>query len=806
MLKLLARLFTSKWVTLLILYLGVLSVSYGYQVITQNFEPLSSKQKDFPGLPIVYIGDPIVTNPEIHNLDSLDVLFFDLKSESIRSNAQRLIQRIDSLGLERYHLVGEGIGGSVAMHAAVTDTSVLSLTLFNAHGIVELEQLGGEFLNQTVYRGKKAVYKLLKTVVPHFGTLNYLTEHIKKTEIQITSDQQLIREILKKVDIPVLILQTPDAAISDEIAMEHQRLLPQSELLFLESDVEVATSINEFQDRVLSGEATQRADVTMAAQIRSLQPFDPANSIKAEGKALIILMLVIIFSTFITEDLTCIGTGLLIARGMIGFITGTLACLIGIFIGDILLYLMGKWVAKGTLDKAPLKWFITEKDMQLSYHWFEAKGPAIIIASRFIPGSRFPTYVSAGAIGANFITFMLYFGIASILWTPILVGLAVVLGNEMIEYFTIYQDYALWALLALFATFFVLIKVIIPSLTYKGRRLLIGSFRRKINWEFWSPILLYAPVFVYLIGLWIKHKSITLVTMANPGIKFGGIVKESKSEILQSIQLKEMVAPFRLITPDKEAYNACKIFMEEHNLKFPVVLKPDAGERGREVVIPKNESELERFVSAFSVPFIIQKYVDGLEFGVFYVRYPHQKKGSIISITRKEYLWLTGNGEHTLEELILQDDRAVCMAKTHFEQHVDHLFKVIPKGKRIKLVEVGTHSRGAIFKDATYLNTPELVDSIDEVSKSIEGFYFGRFDIKVPDETHFAEGNSINVLELNGITSEATHMYDPKYPYWYAVKTLCEQWKIAYAIADEVKSTNRELTPPRLRDILKLLG
>ena len=191
---------------------------------------------------------------------------------------------------------------------------------------------------------------------------------------------------------------------------------------------------------------------------------------------------------------------------------------------------------------------------------------------------------------------------------------------------------------------------------------------------------------------------------------------------------------------------------------------------------------------------------------MFYVRYPHQKNGSIISITRKEYLWLTGDGKHTLEELILQDDRAVCMAKTHFEQHVDHLFKVIPKGKRIKLVEVGTHSRGAIFKDATYLNTPELIDSIDEVSKSIEGFYFGRFDIKVPDETHFAEGNSLNVLELNGITSEATHMYDPKYPYWYAVKTLCEQWKIAYAIADEVKSTNRELTPPRLRDILKLLG
>ncbi len=805
MLSLLARLITSKWVLLLILYFVALGISYGYQTLTSKADPLPNYHWNSYEIPTVYVSDPVESKAATHNQDSIKHIFYNLEPYSIKSNAQKIIQHLDSLGIERFHVVGNGIGGSVAMHIAATDTSALSLILIDANGIVDLELLGGEFLNQSVYRGKKIVLKLLQTMVPHFGALEYLTNTIKKTEIQISSDLNLIRSVLKVVEIPVSILQTPNAEVSNEIAIEHHRLLPQSELHFLESDTEVETFIKKFHNQILSGEAKHRGDVTLAKQIISLQPFDSANNIKAEGKALIILMFVIIFSTFITEDLTCIGTGLLIARGMIGFIPGTLACLIGIFVGDILLYLMGKWVAKGTLDKAPLKWFITEKDIQLSYHWFEAKGPAIIIASRFIPGSRFPTYVSAGAIGANFLTFILYFGIASLLWTPILVGLAMVLGNQMIEYFALYQEYALWGVLAVFATFFVLIKLIIPALTYKGRRLLIGSFRRKIYWEYWPPVLVYAPVFVYVIGLWIKHKSITLVTLANPGFDNGGFVKESKSEILESIQKKEAVAPFRLITPDDKAHNVCKAFMKEYNLQFPVVLKPDIGERGKEVVIPKNEFELARYASAFSVPFIIQKYVDGLEFGVFYVRYPHQKKGSVISITRKEFLWLTGDGEHTLEELILRDERAVCMANTHFEQHVDHLFKVIPKGLKIKLVELGTHSRGAIFKDAIHLNSTALIDSIDEISKSIHGFYFGRFDIKVPNETHFSEGNSITVLELNGITSEATHIYDPKYPYWYAVKTLCDQWRIAYAIADKVKDTSSDLTTPSLGNILSLL-
>ncbi len=759
---------------------------------------------------VLFIADPLLSNElELSTLkenNNYSILYVD--NNSYRVNASRIKSFSDSTGLESYHLIGEGIGGSVAIHLANFDSaSVLSLSLINANGIEELELLGGYHLNNAIYQARLIWFKFLKILVPHFGLIPDLDAKIMRSRSQIASDQRLIRQVLSHLSIPVSIYHTPSAKISESVSREHHRLLPQSELHILNSD-KWKPVFDEFQNRVDSNLAINRSMVAETAQQESLKPFNPANGIKAEGSALLLLMLVIILSTLISEDLTCIGTGLMIARGLIGFFPGTLACLIGIFLGDILLYLMGRWLASSTLHRAPLKWFINEKDIQLSYHWFEAKGPSIIIASRFIPGTRFPTYFSAGAIGASFGMFMFYFGIASIIWTPILVSLAVLLGQEMIEYFSLYQDYALWVLLGVLTILFLLFKVVIPSFTYKGRRLLVGWYKRKRHWEFWSPFVVYAPVLVYNLFLWIKYKSITLSTLANPGFKDGGFIKESKSEILDKIGLKNSVAVYQVVKGNlqvDEKKSLVEEFMTSNHLEYPIVIKPDIGQRGEGVVIPKNPIQLNIELKKINNDFIVQKYISGEEYGIFYYRLPHDENGRIYSITKKNHLWLEGNGKHTLEELILQDSRAVCLAEKHFEQHVDELFTVPADGKKIHLVEVGTHARGSIFLDGIHLKTDQLVNKIDEISKSIEGFYFGRFDLKVPSEQHLKDGNEIKVLEVNGLTSEATHIYDPKYNFFYGVKVLMNQWKLAYKIAHQVRSLNPELSPPGPIHILNLL-
>jgi hypothetical protein len=41
----------------------------------------------------------------------------------------------------------------------------------------------------------------------------------------------------------------------------------------------------------------------------------------------------------------------------------------------------------------------------------------------------------------------------------------------------------------------------------------------------------------------------------------------------------------------------------------------------------------------------------------------------------------------------------------------------------------------------------------------------------------------LRILDLNGLTSEATHIYDPRTPLREAWRVLCEQWRLAFEIA-----------------------
>ena len=51
----------------------------------------------------------------------------------------------------------------------------------------------------------------------------------------------------------------------------------------------------------------------------------------------------------------------------------------------------------------------------------------------------------------------------------------------------------------------------------------------------------------------------------------------------------------------------------------------------------------------------------------------------------------------------------------------------------------------------------------------------------------FKKGQHFKVLELNGVTAEATNIYDPKYNVFNAYKILFKQWSILYAIAAQNK-------------------
>ncbi|MGH7702958.1 MAG: VTT domain-containing protein, partial [Gemmatimonadales bacterium] len=516
--------------------------------------------------------------------------------------------------------------------------------------------------------------------------------------------------------------------------------------------------------------------------------------------------LLIAAATLVSEDLTCITTGLLVARGTIGFLPGTIACLAGIFAGDLGLFFTGRILGRRVLGWPPLSWLIRREEVEAACDWFSRRGPALVLGSRFVPGTRLPTYVAAGILHTGVWTFSFWFLLGALLWTPLLVGASAVFGIPVVPLFARYHGQA-WIVVAIAGLLlYLVLHLVVPLFTFQGRRLLVSRWRRLTRWEFWPPWVFYPPVAFYVVYLGIRHRGITLFTAVNPAIPGGGFVGESKAAILAGLGTDSPVARFELIPvrlPVEERLSRVADFLRRHGLELPVVLKPDTGERGSGVAVIRSPAELEAYLRQAGSDTMVQEYVAGEEFGVFYYRLPGEEQGRIFSITRKKLPGVTGDGVGTLRELILGDARAVSMAPLFLRRHARRLLEVPASGEWVSLGDVGNHCRGAEFYDGIGVRTPELEGAIDRLSRRYQGFDFGRYDIRTPSVADLREGRNFTVLELNGATSEATHIYDPANSLFRAYATLFEQWRILFRIAAYNRSSG--VRPLSLGELLTSL-
>ncbi len=342
---------------------------------------------------------------------------------------------------------------------------------------------------------------------------------------------------------------------------------------------------------------------------------------------------------------------------------------------------------------------------------------------------------------------------------------------------------------------------------HRRHRLAVSRWRRTTAWEFWPPWLFYAPLVPYFGYLAATHRGVATFTAANPAIEGGGFVRESKFDILCGLAAAgAYVAQSRLITGDTtpaEKLAAVRQFMGEHALNFPIVLKPNYGQRGSGVVIVRSAAMLDACAGALRVDAIVQEHIPGAEFGVFYYRRPSEPRGQIFSITEKRFPIVVGDGRRTLEELILDDDRAVCAARLYIARFKSRLRTVPAAGETIALAELGTHCRGAMFLDGAPAWTRALEDRFDRIAHAFDGFYFGRFDVRVhADIDAFRAGEGFKVVELNGVTSEATHIYDPATPLLEAYRVLRHQWRLAFEIG--VENRRRGVRPTSLSHLARL--
>lgn len=713
-------------------------------------------------------------------------------SLSIRAHAEYVDQLLAVLEIERAHLLGFSLGGAVTIHLADPEqppenTRVASLTLLSATGVQETELFGSYGVNHAVHGLQLLGLTLVDNLVPHFGAFDRAMLGVAYARNFFDSDQRPIRAILGRVEVPALVVHgEQDRLVPVEAAREHHRLLPQSELelteyghlmVFMHAE-HVASLVAEFVTEVEGGKAPTRNRASTTRRDLAGRPWVPTRQ-PAEGLALLALVGLIAAGTWLSEDLATITAGLLVANQRIGFGWGSLAAILGIVSGDLAIYACGRWLGIRALARGPLKKLLSAARVERARRLFETQGPWVIFASRFTPGTRVATYFAAGLVRSGALRFGLYLLLAAALWVPAVVWLTSRLGEAIFGLVERFRGGGwLLALVGLLLVWW-LVRNLPLVFSHSGRDLLRARWARRSRWEFLPTWILYLPVMPTIVWQALRRRRLSF-TAVNPGIVDGGVVGESKSDILARLP-PDVVPDFEILHPDQDRararHRAHEFFTR---LGPPAVLKPDVGERGRDVVVARTPQEIDDYLRRPLSTILCQRYVGGEEFGVLWIDEPGRQVGRVWSVAAKHLPEVSGDGARSLRQLILDHPRVRYHADRYLEERGD-LDRIPQASEIVRLGDLGTHCRGATFTDARHLATPELTAEITRVSRAA-GFGFGRYDVRVPSAEHLARGEDISVLEFNGVASEAAHIYDPEAPFASAIRTLRSQWRLAYEL------------------------
>ncbi len=315
-------------------------------------------------------------------------------------------------------------------------------------------------------------------------------------------------------------------------------------------------------------------------------------------------------------------------------------------------------------------------------------------------------------------------------------------------------------------------------------------FIRLAHWEYWPFGIIQFPFFIYYLWLSLRAKSLLFFSASNPGIVMGGMLGESKYDVLKLVP--EQYKPNTILLRYPFSYKQVLAALYENGFKFPVILKPDLGERGFMVKRVFNEKGVEDYMKKIEADILIQELIDlDVECGVFYTRFPNERDGKVTSLVLKEMLTVTGDGISTLQELIQDKPRAKLQWEVLKDVYAEKLITLIPDGEIVELNLIGNHCLGTKFLNGEHLINSTLSQTFDSISKQIDGFYFGRYDLRCASIEDLYQGN-VKIMELNGCGAEPSHIYDPGFSLWKALVILSNHWKNMFTIS--VQNKNRGAT------------
>ncbi|MEO1008581.1 MAG: alpha/beta fold hydrolase [Planctomycetota bacterium] len=674
---------------------------------------------------------------------------------SARSYARTCLALLDDLRArgdvpERVHLVGWSNGGSVLLNMAditrddPAAVDLASLTLMLATGAQRTEGSGNFYFERAKYLLGFASLVAGVEAVPHFGLLGPTSFRHAFIRSFLDTDQRPLADVLRTMDEPLLILHgRHDFLIAPWAADEHHALAPRSTLVMTDADhfmpfLRPGLAVDHIAAFVRRHEDPATPAVRSAADLAVEPALDPLyRGFDALG------------SWLRTRHWT------LEAAVVLAF--ALLSWRLGLVLAAVLV--AGMHVDFGVASV----------------------GLALAIAIRGPGVWRRALCLVLGILALTPAWMLVRFG-----------------GWWAVE------QYGTPALLAVVLITMPMTWVLPRLWTRTNRQRLRAGIGRWAGHEFWPTWLNHVLLAPTYIRQYIRYGHPVLFTAANPGIPgAGGFVGERKSLIVRDLEAAGApVLPVELIPAggdaDARVRYAERAIAERPELGgYPIVCKPDVGERGLAVRVCDDAAELRAHIEGVPAAIILQRFDPAPhEIGLFWVRQTPPGRpdaggleGEIFAITRKVFPRIEGDGVHTLRELVLDDDRFRVQEPVFARRFGRAIDLVPPRGEVVRLGLAGNHSMGCRFEDAAELITDALTHAIDRVCRQYPdadgtpgGLDIGRFDIRYADEESLMRGEGFSIVELNGSSAEATNVYDPRRTWWWAINVMSRQWAHAYRL------------------------
>ncbi|MBK9176359.1 MAG: hypothetical protein IPM46_08465 [Flavobacteriales bacterium] len=315
----------------------------------------------------------------------------------------------------------------------------------------------------------------------------------------------------------------------------------------------------------------------------------------------------------------------------------------------------------------------------------------------------------------------------------------------------------------------------------------------RLNHEYWPWWVIYAPVAPFYLWQALRQWRAAFFTNVNPGIDMGGFFGERKQDIYALLPAGSY-PPTHVIaarTSTEQVLDAWRA----SGIAFPLIVKPDVGERGEGVAVVHDEGGLIRALTEKGHDMLLQAKAPGPhEFALMFLVDPVTRHARLLSICGKRFLAIDGDGASSIKELLARTHRGRRQLVRLEALDHDAMRRIPAKGERVVAEPIGNHCRGTIFHDASQLATPELVSALNGLLAQAHGICYGRVDVRAEDELAFQAGR-FSVIELNGVSSEPGSIYDPSWSIWQCWRELLRHVRLIGPLSARLQQMGHEPVP-----------